>query len=178
MFELEVFLVAGSSRVALESVDDLRDSSTRLAFWGFDSEGLGGAGASESLFEELESEEDDGRALFAGLLSSESLDDDESLEEEELGVVYFWAFLGAGAAAALVFFAGGAWIFLSDDESDSESESEVEDSLELAFRFNLLIGSLTVAFALGSLAPGFSFSPSASLSELVLDVEKVEEIDL
>lgn len=71
--ELEVFLAEGLSRVALESVEDLRESSGRVAVWVLlilavvDFEGLAGAGASESLLDELESDGDVGRALFAGV---------------------------------------------------------------------------------------------------------------
>lgn len=187
VFELEVFLAEGSSRVALESVEVLMSSSGRLAVWGLlclavvPFEGLTGAGASESLLEELELDDDAGRALFAGVWSSESLDDEDSLEDEEELTADFWGDLfGADAAAAedcfltgvaFVFFAGGASASSDDDESDSESVSELDDSLELAFRFSLLVGLLVVGVMEGSLAPGASFSSSASLSELVLDVD-------
>lgn len=194
VFELEVFLAEGSSRVALESVEVLRDSSGRLAVCGLlclavvPLEGLTGAGASESLLEELELDDDAGRALFAGVCSSESLEDEDSLEdEEELTADFLGDVFGASAATvrdcfltgvAFIFFAGGASASSDDDESDSESVSELDDPLELAFRFSLLVGLLVVGVMESSLAPGASFSSSASLSELVLDVDADDDFEL
>ena len=102
VFELDVFLVAGSSRVALESVEDLRDSSVSFAIGDsldleiVDLKGFFGAGASDSLLEELESEDDAGRAVFVGVFSSESLDEEDSLEEDSLDTDFLGTLFGTG----------------------------------------------------------------------------------
>ena len=64
--------------------------------------------------------------------------------------------------------------------SESESDSELEELLELAFRLRPFIKPLTVGFCeaagVGSCAPASSFSSSASLSELELDADFVDEL--
>lgn len=69
--------------------------------------------------------------------------------------------------------AGTAFCFLG--ESESESESELDVSEEVAFRFKADAVPFTAGFCevlwVGILAPVGSFSSSASLSELGLDVD-------
>ena len=118
------------------------------------------SGASDSLSDEEVSEDEDvssfpADAFFSagidfGALRAEPLSADEESEDEEVSPPFAVAF-------TLIFLAGaGLSVFMEDFAS--------------AFRFSDLVLSL-VAEAVGSLAPLESFSSSASLSELELDVE-------
>jgi len=96
---------------------------------------------------------------------AESLSEEEMSEDEEDSEGLFSAF-------DFNFLAGAGFSFIG--ELDPESESELEEELELPFRFKLFAAPLVGLFedeVAGSFAPVGSFSSSASLSELELDVE-------
>ena len=67
---------------------------------------------------------------------------------------------------------------LSEDESDPELGSELEELLELAFRLSWLVELPVKGITVGDFTLGASFSSSASLSELALDVDEDDEVKL
>ena len=73
------------------------------------------------------------------------------------------------------FFTGTAATPVEGEGSESDPEPEPEELLGLAFRLRPFARPFTVGFweasVLGSCAPALSFSSSASLSELELDVD-------
>ena len=198
VFDVEGFFDEAPSSVALESVD-LDESEALIegtwSFLGFEVlESLVAGAASESLLEEVSSEEEAGKGFLAGHSSDELLSDVEvSDDEDELGAAFLAGLIGLGFEAVTVgfvvevgslleaafftdltfdFFAGGTSL---SGEDELESDSELEDWLEPALRLSLLMRPLTVGFEVGTLAPAASFSSSASLSELEVEDDPEDE---
>ena len=121
-------------------------------------------GASESLPDDEVPEDEDvssfpADAFFSagadfGVLRTKALSEDEEFEDEEVSLLFAVAF-------TLSFLAGAGLSVFAED-------------LASAFRFSDFVLSL-IAEALGSRAPLDSFSSSASLSDLELDVEGDDE---
>ena len=163
------------------------------------------AWSSDSLPDDELSEEDLDRALagtfavtlgLTGLVDAAaiSLSDEEVSEEEDVTDSSEARTLPCGCKMAPTtgldasFFADTASTpagdeaseFDSDAGSDSEFEAELEEPLVLAFRLSFFTKPLTVGFCeavgMGVWAPALSFSSSASLSALELDVDLEDDL--
>ena len=117
-----------------------------------------------------------------------SLSDEEVSEEEEVTDSLETRTLLCGCEMAPTtgldasFFIGTASTPAGDkaSESDSDFEAELEEPLVLAFRLSFFTKPLTVGFCeaagIGVWAPALSFSSSASLSALELDVNLEDDL--
>ena len=123
-----------------------------------------------------------------------SLSDEEVSEEEEVTDILETRTLLCGCEMALTtgldasFFTGTASTPAGDEASESDSDSkfdsdfeaELEEPLVLAFRLSFFTKPLTVGFCeaagIGVWAPALSFSSSASLSALELDVDLEDDL--
>lgn len=113
-------------------------------------------------------------AAGAGGLASDSLlEVAEDEDEESAAVLVSFASLLVGAGFGMVGgFASVVLAFLGFGSSSSLLEdAELEDALADFFRFKLLLSSCVVDFREDAPRPAVSFSSSASLSELEVDIE-------
>ena len=156
------------------------------------------ASSSDSLPDDELSEEGLDRAVAGvfpvtlGLAGSEnaaaiSLSDEEVSEEEELTDSLVTMTLLCGCEMALTIGLDASSTDTAStpagdeaSESDSDFETELEEPLVLAFRLSFFTKPLTVGFCeaagIGVWAPALSFSSSASLSALELDVDLEDDL--
>ncbi len=148
---------------------------------------IGAAGFFESsLAESLSDDElsEDVEAAFAVAIAGLEASGSDPLSEEELSddMADFRGAEVAGIAAPSTFAFSAGRAFAFSGESASESESEREEAEEVVFRFRGFAVPFRVGFCeilwVGNLAPVASFSSSASLSELELDVEGEDDFGL
>ena len=151
---------------------------------GSDDEESTAAALADALSDVEASEEESVATFFAAGIFMTGFPSEEDVSDEDdfaFGLGGAWPELILAEVFlswAFILFDAEDFAAMPDSSSDSDSELDPEVPLELAFRFKFLAGLSTIGLFLtagvGSAAPAGSSSSSASLSELVCEVDDPE----